>query len=165
MMTSSVWMRVLSGLGACVAALVVLFYAIVLQFEGMPDEEVSAGSHALLVAKLTVAVVAGSALIVGALSGWRWVILGGCSLFFVDFALWLVQFSGVVRSPSFEHPEPGPASPPPLFWLVLIIGWGLFPGLLAVLAYRRSPERAMSDTRPAGSAPEVGAPETTKAPG
>ncbi|MBF6299018.1 hypothetical protein IU459_15910 [Nocardia amamiensis] len=91
LLSSSVWTRVFSGLGACVAAFLVLLYAFALLLEGMPDEEVSAGSHALFVTKLIVAGMAGVALIAGAASGWRWVILGGCSLFFADFALWLVS--------------------------------------------------------------------------
>ncbi|MFD6394298.1 hypothetical protein ACWF9G_29840 [Nocardia sp. NPDC055029] len=143
LLSSSVWTRVFSGLGACVAALLVLLYAFVLLVEGMPDEEVSAGSHALLVTKLIVVGMAGVALIAGAASGWRWVILGGCSLFFADFALWLVWYSRVFGHATYEHPEPGPVPQPPLFWLVLVSVWGVFPGLLAVLAYRRQPERAL----------------------
>ncbi|WP_280259738.1 hypothetical protein [Nocardia abscessus] len=143
LLSSSVWTRVFSGLGACVAACLALLYAFLLLVEGMPDEEVSAGSHALLVTKLIVAGMAGVALIAGAASGWRWVILGGCSLFFADFALWLVWYSGVFRPATLEHPEPGPVPQPPLFWLVLVTVWGVFPGLLAVLACRRPPERAL----------------------
>ncbi len=143
LLSSSVWTRVFSGLGACVAGVLVLFYAFVLLVEGMPDEEVSAGSHALTVTKLIVAGMAGVALFAGAASKWRWVILGGCSLFFADFALWLVSYSGVFIPTSLEHPEPGPVPLPPLSWLVLVTVWGVFPGLLAVLACRRPPERAL----------------------
>ncbi|MFI8971742.1 hypothetical protein ACIGO9_02565 [Nocardia asteroides] len=140
MLSSSVWTRVLSGLGACVAGVLVLVYALLLFLEGMPDEEVSAGSHALAVTKLIVAGTAGAALIVGVASAWRWAILGGCALFFADFALWLVWYSGVFRHPTYEHPEPGPVAQPPLFWLVLITVWVVFPGLLALLTGRPRPE-------------------------
>ncbi|GAD85350.1 hypothetical protein FEK33_03175 [Nocardia asteroides NBRC 15531] len=141
LLSSSVWTRVLSGLGACVAAVLVLVYTFVLLFEGMPDEEVSAGRHALAVAKLIVAGAAGLALIVGTASAWRWVILGGCALFFADLALWLVWYSGVFHTPTYEHPEPGPIAQPLLFWLLMLTVWGAFPGLLAILAWRRRPER------------------------
>ncbi|MBC7302339.1 MAG: hypothetical protein H5T78_15505 [Nocardia sp.] len=141
LLPSGVWARVFSGLGACVAAFLVLIYAFLLLIEGMPDEEVSAGSHALLVTKLIVACIAGVALIAGAAIGWRWVILGGCALFFADFALWLVWYSGVFIPATLDNPEPGPVPQPPVFWLVLVTVWGVFPGLLAVLAYRRPPER------------------------
>lgn len=130
-----------------------MVYAFFLLVGGMPDEEVSAGSRALLVAKLIVAGMAGVALIVGAASGWRWVIIGGCSLFFADFALWLVWASGVFRTFTFEHPEPGPVPVPPLFWLVLVTGWVVFPGLLAVLARRRPPEPALDPPQPPPSEP------------
>ncbi|MGM7646605.1 hypothetical protein ACSVDM_17025 [Nocardia sp. JW2] len=145
MSSSSLWARVFSGLGASVAAVLVLVYSFLLLVEGMPDEEVSAGSHALLVTKLVVAGLAGVALIVGVASGWRWAILGGCLMFAVDFALWLVWYSGVFRLPSYEHPEPGPVAQPPVFWLVLVTVWGVFPGLLAVLAWRGRHKKASPD--------------------
>ncbi|WP_157574040.1 hypothetical protein [Nocardia jejuensis] len=143
LLSSGGWTRVFSWLGACVAAFLVLLYGFALLVEGVPDEEVSAGNHALAVAKLIVAGIAGVALIAGAVSGRTWVILGGCSLFFADFALWLVWYSRVLIPVTNEHPEPGPVSQPPVFWLVLVTVWGVFPGLLAVLACRRPPERAL----------------------
>ncbi|KAF0849263.1 hypothetical protein FNL39_101701 [Nocardia caishijiensis] len=131
-----------SGFGACVAAVLFLAYSFLMMVEGMPDEDVSAGSHALLVTKLVVAALAGAALLVGAVSGWRWAILGGCLLFAADFMLWLVWASGVFRLPSYEHPEPGPVAQPPLFWLVLVTVWGVFPGLLAALAWQGRHKKA-----------------------
>ncbi|PXX52172.1 hypothetical protein DFR70_1361 [Nocardia tenerifensis] len=150
LLSSNLWTRVFSGLGACVAVFLALFYAFALLVEGMPDEDVSAGSYALHVTKLLVAGMAGAALFAGAVSGWKWAILSGCTLFFVDFALWLVWYSGVFRMATYEHPEPGPVAQPPSFWLILITVWGVFPGLLAVLAARR---RGTNNTADRGSRP------------
>ncbi|MGW5453480.1 hypothetical protein [Nocardia sp. NPDC003979] len=82
--------------------------------------------------------LAGVALIVGAASGWRRAIVAGCSLYFIDFALWLIWSTGTFRLPTYEHPDPGPVALPPVFWLTLITVWVVFPGLLATLAHRQS---------------------------
>ncbi|WP_431955587.1 hypothetical protein [Nocardia lijiangensis] len=99
---------------------------------GMPDEEVPAGQNGLFSSKAIIVGAAAAALFVGAITARAAVIIGGCLLFIVDFALLLAWDSMLHNQPA----TPGndePAHPSEIVLTVLVL-WVVFPVLTMLLA-------------------------------